>query len=253
MDIHEAANLFPMAEESIADLADDIRKNGHCVPVELYGGKILDGRRRWKACEIAGVTAKTVEVNPADPVAYVLSLNLHRRQLTPSQRAMVAARARSIYDRQARERQATSMGGANPQLVENLPEAGARARDAAGKAIGVSGKSVDHATKVLKLGIPELVAAVDEGRMAVSTAALLAHESEEVQLEGAARAKRAYSTGPGGAKNSKPKRHVVVGGEVYDGMRYAVMAIEQLKRIKKEDPNRDEALVRVLNWLSANR
>ena len=181
MEIHEAADLFPMAEESLSDLAADIAKHGQLVPVELYEGKILDGRRRWRACEMAKVRPKTKEVRPEDPVAYVLSLNLQRRQLTPSQLAMVAARARSIYDRQARERMAEGgRGGCEAKGVENLPPL-SKARDAAGKAVGVSGKSVDFATKVLTKGVPELVAAVDQGRMAVSTAAVLAHEPEEAE------------------------------------------------------------------------
>ncbi len=53
---------------------------------------------------------------------------------------MVAARFRGHYDRQAKERMATSTGGAAPQLKENLPEAGSQARDAAGKAVGVTVK-----------------------------------------------------------------------------------------------------------------
>jgi len=48
-----------------------------------------------------------------------------------------------------------------------------KARDAARKAFGVSGKSVDHATRVIEKGIPELVKAVDQGRMAVNMAATL--------------------------------------------------------------------------------
>lgn len=31
------------------------------------------------------------------------------------------------------------------------------------------------------------------------------------------------------------------------------MAIEQLKRIEKEDPNRDSALDRVIKWVGKNR
>ena len=54
--------------------------------------------------------------------------------------------------------------------MENLPPC-SKARDAAGKEFGVSGKSVDHATRVLEKGVPELIEAVDEGRIAVSTAA----------------------------------------------------------------------------------
>ena len=44
-----------------------------------------------------------------------------------------------------RERQATSTGGDEPQLVENLPEAGGRARDLAAAQVGLYGKIVDTA------------------------------------------------------------------------------------------------------------
>ena len=85
---------------------------------------------------------------------------------------MVAARARELYDQQAKERQAATRKRGNQKPVpENLPEREhIDARDAAGKAVGVSGRTVDFATKVLAHGTPELVKAVDEGRMAVNTA-----------------------------------------------------------------------------------
>ncbi len=55
---------------------------------------------------------------------------------------MCAARARDIYEQQAKERQKRKPADSVP---ENLPEQKTDARDAAGKAFGVSGKSVDHA------------------------------------------------------------------------------------------------------------
>lgn len=257
MEFHEIANILPMEKGSIASLAEDIAKNGQQIPIELYEGKILDGRRRWQACKIAGVAPKTIDVNTPDPVGYVKSLNVYRRHLTPSQLSMVAARFRGYYDRQARERMlATQNNDAGWSAMENFPQQDhSTARDAAGKEFGVSGKSVDHATKVLEKGVPELIEAVDEGRIAVSTAAILAHEPEDVQREKATKAKRTYSTNRGGGTKTPPtaKRHVVVDGHVYEGLRYADMAIEQLKRIEKEDPNRDSALDRVIQWVGKNR
>ena len=67
---------------------------------------------------------------------------------------MCAARAREIYERQAKERLDTKGGHSGPV---NLPEAKGDARDKAGAAFGVSGKSVDHATRVIEKGIPELL------------------------------------------------------------------------------------------------
>ena len=79
--------------------------------------------------------------------------------------------------------------------VVNLPQLDqGRSRDKAGKALGVSGTLVDHATKVLKNAVPEVIKAVDEGRIAVSTAAILASEPEEVQRHAAAEPKRRRST-----------------------------------------------------------
>ena len=53
---------------------------------------------------------------------------------------MVAARARGMYDEAAKERQKRKPADS---VQENLPEQNQQARDAAGKALGVSGKSVD--------------------------------------------------------------------------------------------------------------
>lgn len=178
---HPAASIFPMLpDDKLFELADDIEKTGQREPVLLLDGMVLDGRNRMAACRLKGIEPVTkIVTNIEDPVAYVLSLNLHRRHLTPSQASMCAARARELYEQQAKERQG-KRNDLKPNLPENLPE-GRDARDAAGKAFGVSGKSVDFAKKVIDKGIPELAQAVDEGRMAVSTAAVLASEPVEKQ------------------------------------------------------------------------
>jgi len=68
--------------------------------------------------------------------------------LNPSQLAMVGARAREIYDREAKDRQKVRKGNQAGATVENLPQLDSgKARDAVGKAIGVSGKTIDHATR----------------------------------------------------------------------------------------------------------
>jgi ParB-like chromosome segregation protein Spo0J len=170
VEFHEAAEIFPLLQDGDLDaLADDIEKNGLQIPVEILDGKIIDGRNRYRACLMRGVEPDVVEVEADDPVAYVLSMNLHRRHLDTSQKSMVAAKARGWYDQQAKERQKRK-----PKSVpENLPEQKADARDDAGKAVGVSGKTVDHATTVLERGSKPLQQAVDAGKIPVSSAAKL--------------------------------------------------------------------------------
>lgn len=66
---------------------------------------------------------------------------------------MCAARAREIYEREAKERQKLSEGRGQKGM-EKLPHLNTgAARDLAGKAFGVSGKSVDHAKRVIEKGI----------------------------------------------------------------------------------------------------
>ena len=187
MKYHEAANIFPlMDEDELRTLAEDIGLRGQLVPIEICDGMIIDGRNRWAACEFAGIEPLTVEVNPKDPVAYVLSLNLHRRHLDETQRAMVGGRAKGVYEKQAKERLSTN-GGHSGRA--NCPQATGKSRDKAGEAAGVSGKSVDRAAKVLASGSKELIAACDRGEVAVSAAAKIAELPKARQNEIISKAK----------------------------------------------------------------
>lgn len=170
-EVHEAANIFPkMNMDDIAGLADDIEANGLREPIELLDGKIIDGRNREWACRIADVEPQFIDVQVKDPVAYVMSKNLHRRHLTTGQRAMVAAKVRDLYATQAKERQRLSKGRGKKKVGKDLHTNKGKARDQAGKALGVSGVSVDKATKVLRKGNPELVEAVQSGSVSLEKA-----------------------------------------------------------------------------------
>jgi len=187
-----------MQEPELRELADDIKTNGLQQPIELLDGQIIDGRNRYLACQMAGVEPAYVTPEIHDAVIYIISRNLHRRHLTPSQKAMVAARAREYFDDLAKRRQAAGGGdkmsakakaaiGGRKALVATLPQAlpgpktQVKARDQAGAAIGVSGRSVEKATKILKEGLPELVRQVESGHLDVTKAARIAKLPKDQQ------------------------------------------------------------------------
>ena len=93
MKFHPLAALFPLLpDDALQALADDISANGQRQPITLYQDSILDGRNRFRACELAGVEPLFEEYDGDRPLEFVIGLNLHRRHLTESQRAMVAGR-----------------------------------------------------------------------------------------------------------------------------------------------------------------
>jgi len=89
---HEIADIFPLIKgPEFDELCNDIETHGLREPIWLYEGKILDGRNRHEACQITGTPIQSRDYEGDDPVGFVLSLNLHRRHLSESQRGMVAA------------------------------------------------------------------------------------------------------------------------------------------------------------------
>jgi len=104
MNWHEAANIFPLDEEHIDELAEDIKANGLLVPIEMLDGQIIDGRRRSMACERAGVEPKTKKVNP-DPhnhsnkgTTHASNNNRRRMESQAHQTRAQATRQRSRRD-----------------------------------------------------------------------------------------------------------------------------------------------------------
>lgn len=115
-EVHPAAELFPlMPEAELKELAEDIEKNGVSTRIVLWpdsSGKkwLLDGRNRLDALALLGLLtiekgSLALKTRPhdhpfefecwyqhSDPYALALSLNVHRRHLTPEQKRDLIAK-----------------------------------------------------------------------------------------------------------------------------------------------------------------
>ena len=173
---HPLANILPLVQGAEFDrLVSDIAEQGLLNAITTYRGLILDGRNRERGCHAAGVEPRYVEFEGKDPAAFVLSQNLARRHLGPSERAMVAARMAKLKWGQRSDR------------VE-----GQICLSKAAQLLGVGERSVKSARVVLEHGIPELCEAIDHGRLAVydaEKAARLPGEAQTQFLEAAAAGK----------------------------------------------------------------
>jgi len=98
MQAHPAADIFPLLVGAEIDaLAADIREHGQREPIIIHNGMILDGRNRARACEQLGIEPVTRKWDrDGTPEEFVISMNVHRRHLSESQRALVAAKIANI-------------------------------------------------------------------------------------------------------------------------------------------------------------
>lgn len=157
LEFHELANLFPLMEgREFDDLVTDIELHGCREPIYLLDGKILDGRNRWRACEKIGARPTLVDYEGDDAAAFVISLNLHRRHLSESQRMLVAGKLANLRDGQRADQAAQTCAPVT--------------QSAAAEMLNVSRRGVQLAREVIDHGSPELVAAVEQGRVSVSAA-----------------------------------------------------------------------------------
>src|SRR5262245_17621753 len=92
MEFHPVASIFPMmVGEEFEALKADIAANGLREPIWTHDGKIIDGRNRFQACEAVNLNPTFREWHgDGSLVSFVVSLNLKRRHLTSSQKAVLA-------------------------------------------------------------------------------------------------------------------------------------------------------------------
>jgi hypothetical protein len=173
---HPVAAIFPaMTESELSVLADDIAAYGLLQPIVLdREGRLLDGRNRLAACKRAGCQPRFATYAGDDPLGYCVSINIKRRQLSPSQLACLAVELEPFYAEQAKQRQRRSGGDRRsdhrplPPPVAEPTELGESIGHAA-TAIGV-GRSTARAAKRIKTQLPEMYKQIQTGAKTVKAA-----------------------------------------------------------------------------------
>lgn len=208
-EVHPACSILPMMPAAaLEELAEDIKRHGQQQPVVLFEGKVLDGRNRLKACELAGVEPEVREWRGDDPMRWVLSLNFHRRHLTEDQKSVVGARAEQLIAERARRVEAPPEPEAPPPEPEAPPEPEPaaeapapepeppkpkakpsdrsierQARKTAAALVNVSARRIARGRKLLDSAVPDLVSIVERGDVTIAQAARIAKLPPEAQEE----------------------------------------------------------------------
>jgi N6-adenosine-specific RNA methylase IME4 len=187
---HPLADIFPLIEgDDFDELVKDIRKRGLRERIELLDVRILEGRNRYLACVAAGLIPEELTAPNAghlkyfhtfvpagadtpsqdELVAYVISKNLRRRQLNDDQRRMVAARLVNLKQGRPADDKTSQIASIS--------------RDVAAKMLTSDVAGIDRARSIISHAVPEVIAAVDQGKVSVAAAAELAAQPVERQAE----------------------------------------------------------------------
>lgn len=244
-----------MGEPEFSGFKEDIAKNGLKLPIYLHEGKIIDGRNRYKAClEIGGHVERFEEWDGVGSlVGFVASLNLQRRNLSQSQKAMAAQACLPLLEAEAKARHIANGGDKKSELAKSavpelaqpvgtlenptmLPKKNIRASQEAGKIMGV-GKTLVVKAKAIAKASPEIAEAIKNGDITVSTA------EKKLKESGVLGSKKTVQP-----SKTKRKDKAIADAPYTTAMQYARLAKSQLERIRKDDTGRVQALNFIIDF-----
>jgi len=180
-EFHEVANIFPMMQgEEFDALKADIAANGLREAIWLHpDGRIIDGRNRYLACCDLGIEPEYRTWNGCGSlVAFVVSLNLHRRHLTSGQQAMIAAEVLPMLEVEAKERQGRrsdlepigeNLFGDFVQKIEQSDPMASRSIEQAASMFSTNRQYVADAKRLMQ-DAPDLAEQVKTGDMKITEA-----------------------------------------------------------------------------------
>lgn len=194
MEFHETTKLFPeMPDTEFQELAQDIARSGLIEPIWTYNDQIIDGRHRYRVCVLLGITPiyRKWSGEGGSVTAFVVSKNLHRRHLKPSQRAALGVKVKKLIEDEVRAeliKKASAAGrkGGRPakngrqnhsrkgfgKNAETLSKPKPRKRDSrkeAAAAVGIGEHYVSDAERLSETS-PELFDRVASGEMTLPEA-----------------------------------------------------------------------------------
>ena len=144
-------------------------------PLENNEYEVISGHRRLHACQKAGITTVPALIYALDRDAAAIALvdsNLHREKILPSEKAFAYKLKMDAMSRQGQRTDLTLS-----QVATKLDTA-----DEIGKSVGESRDKVFRYIRLTEL-IPEILAMVDSGRIALTPAVELSYLTRQEQQD----------------------------------------------------------------------
>lgn len=178
--------LPPLTDGEYTELENSIKAKGVLSPILVWNGYIVDGHNRYEICCKNGIEVfETKEVkfgSKEEVLEWILSHQLGRRNLNDFQRNEVALKYQDVISKRMKERQATSTGGRNPQLMTKWSEAETEkttARKELANIANTSEGSIQRSKLILEHGTQEQIYRARKGGAGNSVSAI----AKEITLQ----------------------------------------------------------------------
>lgn len=191
------AYIDPLTPDEHDALERSILAEGCRDALVLWGNILVDGHNRYGICQKHGLPFQTVQnthFNSMEDVhLWMIDQHLGRRSVSDFQRGVLALRKREIIAQrrataasavqQATQQHGESDNPADPTeasqaalaSVPKVPDQALDTREALARAARLSPAQVKHIETIQEKAAPELVAAIKNGELSLSTAAVLAN------------------------------------------------------------------------------
>lgn len=169
-------------DDDMVQLVESIKTNGVLTPAVLRQKEdgryeLVNGHRRKRACELAGLTTLRSEIKDLtrdEAIVYMVESNFQRTTILPSEKAFAYKMRLEAIKRQGQRTDLTSA-----TLLQKL---GKTSREIIAENSGESHEQVRKYIRLTNL-IPELLQLVDEGRIKMRPAVELSYLDEDSQRD----------------------------------------------------------------------
>ena len=170
-------------DEDMLQLVESVRERGIITPITLRRKEdgryeIVSGRRRKRACEIAGletISAEIKELSRDEAIILMVESNLQRSVILPSEKAFSYKMRLEAMKRQGQRTDLTSR-----PVGDKLDER--RSGEILGETVGESERQVQRYIRLTEL-VPELLQLVDDGKIALRPAVELSYLNDIEQQD----------------------------------------------------------------------
>lgn len=175
----------PLKVEEYAMLEASIKAEGCRVPINHWGGVIVDGHNRYQICNKLGLPFGREEIhfsNRDEAKEWIIRNQLARRNISDFQRVELVLKLEPLIAAKAKENQRLS-DGKGCQISDNLKMTPIDTKKELARAANVSHETIRLVKKIKESPVKELARMTRDGAVSITAASAVATLPEAEQIE----------------------------------------------------------------------